>query len=162
MSADSVMKLLGTERSHNTNDLRIGGGRDFPDASGRDAVVKQLAEQYALSADVVTQLLDRYGCNRGMLKCVAADNGAQTLQSIANYRIGEVRYMCEHEFVAHLDDILFRRSTLALVGRAADAVITEIASIAAPIMGWDAAAEQAEIARCQQFLNDAGRTMALS
>lgn len=162
VSADLVMKRLDIERTHSTHQLSIGGGRDYPGPDQREALIEQLAEEYSLTSDIVAALLDRYGCNRGLLQAVATGDGAQPLRSIEQYRLGEIRYMCEHEYIAHLDDIIFRRSTLALEGRASDAVVAEIASIAAPVMGWDNATMQTELHHCQQRLNDAGRTLALS
>jgi glycerol-3-phosphate dehydrogenase len=151
VSADLVMQKLGVQRVRNTHDLGIGGGRDYPMGSHRDVLIEQLIEEYNLPDEVVSGIIDRYGCNRGLIQSVATGDGSQP------YRIGEFRYMCEYELVSHLDDIVYRRSTLALEGRASNEVITEIASIAAPLMGWDESTTQSEISRCQiRISNDTG------
>lgn len=154
VSADLLMHRLGVQRARNTHDLGIGGGREYPAGSHRDAMIEQLTEEYNLPGDIVSEIFNRYGCNRGLIQSVATGDGSQHLESLNSYRIGEFRYMCEHEMVSHLDDIVYRRSTLALEGRASNAVIREIASIAAPLMGWDEATTQSEISRCQTRINN--------
>ncbi|MFK7893633.1 MAG: glycerol-3-phosphate dehydrogenase/oxidase [Granulosicoccus sp.] len=160
VAADLVMNRIGVERSRNTHNLAIGGGRDLPSDDERGSVVMKLSESLTLEADIIEELIERYGYNLGLLEMVACDDGACPLGSLASYRVGEFRYMCEKEMVVHLDDIVFRRSTLALEGRASDAVIAEIASVVAPVLGWDNNHRQSEIDRCQRLVKDPGRVVA--
>lgn len=159
-SADLVMERLGVDRTCTTHDLSIGGGRGFPQASQFETTIEKLASEFDMSSDLVVQILERYGCNTGLMQSIAANDGAKPLQSIAQYRVGEIRYMCQHELVVHLDDIVFRRSTLALEGRASESVVAEIASIAAPLLGWDEATIKSEVQRCNHRIRHDGRCMA--
>lgn len=147
-TADLVLTRLNKTRTKNTLELAIGGGRDFPVEGQFSSTVATLAELYRLPVDLVELLLSRYGHNERLLEAFAAhDDARQPLQALPTFRVGEIRYICENELVTHLDDLIFRRTTLALEGRASAAAVEELAAIAAPIMNWDAAQIRAEIDR---------------
>lgn len=157
-AADVVLSRLNRSRVRSTVDLAIGGGREFPTVENRKSTVESLVAQYKLSADVVSLVLDRYGCNHGLFTALAADeDGPVSLQNLPGYHRAEVLHACGHERLTHLEDFFYRRTTLALEGRASVQAVDEVAAIAAPVLGWDAARMQYEIDRCNASLDRDGR-----
>ena len=148
VAADLVMDKLQQVRSVDTYQLGIGGGREFPAEDSAEVVIQSLSEQYKLSTAIVGSMMERYGRNDGVFTAVAEAGGASPLQSLPSYLLGEIRYHCTQEHVVHLDDLIFRRTTIALEGRATEALVAEIASIAAPLLGWDESRRAEEIERC--------------
>ena len=102
----------------------------------------------------------RYGRNDGVFNALAAEDGLTPLEALSTFLRGEIRYICENEFVVHLDDLIFRRSTLALEGRATEALVAEVAAIAAPLLNWSEARTADEIERCNHRLRTNARGVA--
>ena len=69
----------------------------------------------------------------------------QPLRTLPSYTVGEIEQMVTTEFVEHLTDLVCRRSIIALLGDARPEVLRELAGIAGPLLGWDAARQQQEI-----------------
>jgi glycerol-3-phosphate dehydrogenase len=59
--------------------------------------------------------------------------------------VGEIRYLCLNDMVTHLADLLFRRTTVAISGRFTNALLLEVAEIAAAALKWDASRTLQEI-----------------
>ncbi len=151
-TADLVMQRLGTKRHRNTHDLGIGGGRDFPTPEQMQATVADIMQRHDLPEDMARHLLERYGRNERVFASVAAGNARQPMASLEGYQVGEIHYLCEHELVVHLEDLVYRRTTIALEGLATDDVIEELATLAAPILGWDSATRNRELDHCKARL----------
>ncbi len=155
VASDLVFKRLGRVRTRDTQGLAIGGGRDYPAGDNQHAFIQTQMAKYALPEALLIRVLERYGCNPGVIEALSASEQAQQpLAALPDYRLGEIHYICKHEQITHLDDLIFRRTTLALEGRATMATVSELAHIAAPILGWDAQQTTAEIERCQVRLPD--------
>jgi glycerol-3-phosphate dehydrogenase len=128
-SCDAVLTLLGRSRNVSTVDLPIGGGRDYPKTdAARSALVVKTGET----------LLERYGTQALAVHDYAATNQDKPMVSLPNYSTGEINYICAHENVRRLADLLFRRTAIAMEGFLSAAVIEETAAIAAQALGWDA------------------------
>jgi glycerol-3-phosphate dehydrogenase len=69
------------------------------------------------------------------------------LKNLPDYSVGEIRRIAAEEYVQHLDDLVCRRSVIALLGRATEPALTELAQIAGEVLGWDPARQAAEVAR---------------
>jgi glycerol-3-phosphate dehydrogenase len=69
------------------------------------------------------------------------------LKTLPDYSVGEIRKIAAEEYVQHLDDLVCRRSIIALLGRATEPALTELAEVAGEVLGWSAARRRAEIAR---------------
>ena len=78
----------------------------------------------------------------------AQDAAPETpLKNLPDYSVGEIRRLAAEEYVQHLDDLVCRRSIIALLGRATEPVLTELAEIAGEVLGWSTARQAAEVAR---------------
>ncbi len=146
-SADAVLALLKRARKLTTEDLAIGGGRDYPKADeARAAFVSGLAKTLGVDAARATLLFERYGTSATALKEAFANGGSAPLYSLPHYSKGEIVHICATENVCRLADLLLRRTAVTMEGLLSDAAIRETADIAAPVLGWNTARRDAEIA----------------
>ncbi|UWF78644.1 MULTISPECIES: glycerol-3-phosphate dehydrogenase/oxidase [Microbacterium] len=150
--SDRVLGLLGRSRRVSTAALPIGGGRGFP----RTVRARQSWKETHLpgAGDRGDQLLARYG-TRAAEVWAHIRAGEDRLLAGGALSTRELEWMVENELVVRLADILLRRTSIAFVGDADAAVLREIADALAPLLGWDAARRDAEIARTREILNDA-------
>ncbi len=138
-SCDAVLTLLSKPRSVSTVDMPIGGGRNYPrDETSRNAMVSKIGSRGH-------ELLDRYGT-----KALAVQEFADTTQdrpvtSLPGYSTGEIAYICAHENVRRLADLLLRRTAITMEGLLTPEAIHETAKIAADALGWNKVRTKAEI-----------------
>lgn len=135
-AADRVLRLLGEKRRVSSSDLPIGGGRDFPAPSAQPAWLSALAQQYDLPLARVTQLAKRYGSRALPLLQQIQQHGEMPLQHHAGYSATELRYLIEHEQVCQLEDVLVRRTSLAICGELTPPLMQEISQLLADSLGW--------------------------
>ena len=150
--ADHVLPVLGHERQVSSAHLPIGGGRDFPTSDEKQmAWINRISHQTGLSTERVRLLLHRYGSKAevvGEFVCAAPD---YPLHHHPAYSRREIEYIVQHESVCHLDDLLQRRTVLALLGEVSVPLLYELAEISAPLLGWPSA--QAEVERAAELLS---------
>jgi glycerol-3-phosphate dehydrogenase len=108
-----------------------------------------LAAESGLAGDWVEHLLNRYGSLTAELFAQIADRPelGQPLASAPGYLAVEALYAATHEGALHLDDILARRTRISIEtwDRGVSAA-TEVAALVAPVLGWDEAQVDREIA----------------
>jgi glycerol-3-phosphate dehydrogenase len=130
-TCDAVLSLLGKPRTVSTVELAIGGGRDFPkDEKSRASFIANIGA----SGEI---LLERYGTKALDVQRYMAATQNQPLASLPNYFSGEIAYLCKHENIRHLADLLLRRTAITMEGLLSTAVIVETANIAATVLDWD-------------------------
>ncbi len=138
-SCDAVLSLLGKPRVVSTMDLAIGGGREFPrDENSRNAMVGKIGTRGSA-------LLDRYGTKALAVQEFAATTQDRPMASLPGYNSGEIAYICGHENVRHLADLLLRRTAITMEGLLTPEAIQETAKIASDALGWNKARTKAEI-----------------
>ena len=138
-SCDAVLALLKKPRSVSTVELAIGGGRDYPrDDNSRKAMLSKIG----VRGDA---LLDRYGTTAFAVQDFAATTQDRPLSSLPGYSTGEIAYICTHESVRHLADLLLRRTAITMEGLLTANVIQETAVIASNVLGWNKARIKSEI-----------------
>lgn len=117
-AADLALSRLGRERRRRTVDMPIGGGRDFPtDPATRDRFLDDLAAETGLARSRLGALLERYGTRcREVAAALAA--GETMLRSAPGWSREELAHLARTEKVGTLDDLLRRRTSIALSGRA--------------------------------------------
>ncbi|MBK5568539.1 glycerol-3-phosphate dehydrogenase/oxidase [Ensifer sp. SSB1] len=124
LAADLSLERLGRPRLLSTGERTIGGGRHFP--SDRDAWVHDVAAATGLSRERVHILLTRYGTDCTLIADFIAAGTDQALPHPA-YSTREMQFLIRNEGAEHLDDLLLRRTTLAITGELsldmADAVL---------------------------------------
>jgi glycerol-3-phosphate dehydrogenase len=108
----------------------------------------QLSQEQRLPVTEVERLLHRYGDLVGEVLATAGDCSAllEPVPGAAGYLGAEIRYAVTHEGARHLDDVLSRRTRVAM--ETADsglACAAEVARLLAPLLDWDEAREAAEL-----------------
>ncbi len=139
-SADAVLALLSRPRELSTENLAIGGGRDYP--IGEEAIAEFLKKSVPFEQDRARKIFERYGTT-----AAAFGNSDDTpIASLPGYSKGEIALICKNENVRRLSDLLLRRTSVAMEGLLSIAAIKETAVIAAAALGWDAKRTKEEIA----------------
>jgi len=134
---DTLLASLDRERQADSLSLAIGGGKDYPDSeAARQSWVAALAEKSGLPAERVATLLYRYGTRAEQVAEFLVAEDDAPLENHAGYTRREIEFMVRHERVMRLDDILLRRTAIALAGELTAGLLTELADIVAPLLGW--------------------------
>ena len=156
-ACDRVLRELKAPRRASSRDLAIGGGRDFPQgASTQDMWFARQAARTGTDRFVVAQLFERHGTLAVPIAAhmAALPREARAFDPIGPCFAGELDWIARHEAVVHLDDLVIRRTPLALFGHLDHARLPHIAAIAAAALGWDAAQREREVTRCIDILRD--------
>jgi glycerol-3-phosphate dehydrogenase len=158
--ADRLLNDLHLSRRASSDHLPIGGGRSFPSSPQEtDAWIKRVHQATALSHPRLQTLLTRYGTHAEQVAAFVcgAPDAPLLSQQAANperyYTRREMEYLVRAERVCHLDDIVLRRTTLALLGELTMPLLHEIARIAANVLNWTPQQLEAEIERTQHLLH---------
>ena len=157
--ADTVLDRLGHSRRVSTRTLPIGGGKGFPTApEARARWLADAARQSGLDEARLDALLSRYGTTAAE---IASYHGAfgdgERLPDAADYSLSEIDWIARNECVAHLTDIVMRRTTLAVTGNLTQRDLARIAAVAADALGWGERRTAEEISACAARLTDENR-----
>ena len=148
--ADQCLTILGRARRCTTDEMEIGGGQGMPRTrAARASWVAEVAGQSGASEARVEQLLERYGTTA---RAVALHEGAAPIPLAGAMSEAEIDWIARHERVGHLEDILLRRTVLAITGQLSLPLCQRIAEIAGAALGWDAARVAQEVARSRAVL----------
>lgn len=154
---NDTLRELEISRKVSTLEIAIGGGKDFPvtPTEQREWVAKN---RQAVSVERATELLNRYG-TRALPVLAQLQDGEHMLEHAPGYSVQELRHLALTEQVAHLDDLLLRRTHIAFVGGMQKATLSEIAEAIAPVMQWDKHAIAAEVSRTETELHTKHRVV---
>jgi glycerol-3-phosphate dehydrogenase len=129
-----------------TVDLPIGGGRDYPRGEdSRNMMVNSIGPRGE-------ELLDRYGTRALVVQKFTETMQDRPLATLPGYSSDEISYICTHENVRRLSDLLLRRTAITMEGFLTLEAIRETAEIAADMLGWNMARTQAEIEHAEAEL----------
>ncbi|MBS2965087.1 glycerol-3-phosphate dehydrogenase/oxidase [Actinocrinis puniceicyclus] len=109
---------------------------------------RRIAQRCGLHPSRVEHLLHRYGsCVDELLELIAADPSLRApIAGAPDYLRVEAVYAASHEGALHLDDVLARRTRISIEARDRGAAAApDVAALIAPILGWDARTERAEV-----------------
>ncbi len=144
-------------RDHQIIEQPPHADRPFPVLSlvgGKWTTFRAFSEQ---TADRVLDYLHLPRCvstaDRPIGSAPSGDHSAHSAGSIARY--------IHAEDAVHLDDILLRRTQLAMQGALTAPLVTEIAGIMAGELGWDTETLQHELARTSEILRTHGVELSL-
>ncbi|NWG15778.1 MAG: glycerol-3-phosphate dehydrogenase/oxidase [Chloroflexi bacterium] len=152
-AADKVFARLGKPRKLSTDTLPIGGGKNYPATEAEQlAWLEGLKARTGLPLERLRALFDRYGTGVEAVADYIVAGQDKPLQSHPDYSSREVRFLVERERVVHLDDIVLRRSALAMLGFVNSALLEELAAIAAEVLGWSSEQADGEIRRVADML----------
>ena len=152
-TTDKVLNTLGRSRKASTTNLPIGGGKGYPqNAQERDGWLQRVSASTGVQQTRVEQLFERYGTRAEAVAQYISGGEDQTFPSLPGYSQREVAFICINEKVVHLDDLLLRRSLIALLGRANGEALKELGQAAGAALGWSAEQTQQEISRTATLL----------
>lgn len=134
LAADVTLERLGLKRVKHTENLAIGGGRDFP--ANVERWIAEQANVSGLSRARMRELFERYGTDAAT---IADGLGDDEMLSRCSYSVGELQQLITREHVEKLDDLLLRRTTIGVTGKLSPDLIAQALDILAEAKGWDAA-----------------------
>jgi len=152
-AADQVLERLDLPRRISTAEIKIGGGKGFPNSeASRKAWVSRVHSAYGLSETRVETLLSRYGTRAEQITNYISSAQDRALTQYPDFSTGEIEYIVQEEDVVHLDDFLLRRSMLGMLGRSSKEGLDELGQIIGRVKTWSHEEIQAEVKRTAEIL----------
>lgn len=155
LAARQVADYLQVPVVRNSEQIAIGGGKDFP--VGNRALERWMDKMRRLDPDLtdrrLTVLLERYGTLAERVIEFCRLRPDKPLDALATYTGREIEYLIRHEHVEHLDDLILRRTVIAFTGVVSRPLLVELAAIVARTKGTPGVEPQ-EIARTINILQD--------
>jgi glycerol-3-phosphate dehydrogenase len=135
--ADQILPHLERPRLVSSADLPIGGGRVYPrTASEKQLWLATIGEGSHLPVARLEELLDRYGTRAaGVVEFLGAASD-RPLRWLPEYSEREIQFVAAQERVAHLEDLVLRRTLIGVLGQLTLNLLNELASVVAPVLGW--------------------------
>ena len=142
-ATDQVLEALEKPRLRNSLETAIGGGAE----KGPDLP--------ATCIHRARHLTDHYGSHAGRIESFCSrDETDAPLAPGCRYTTAEIEFLIRQESVVHLNDVLLRRTSLAITGQISSAIIHRVAGIAARVLDWSDGRRDEEIGRVRQELKD--------
>ncbi len=152
---DRLLDHLGGKRRAETEQVAIGGGKDYPvDELARRQWLSRIGDQTLVPEDRLTTLLDRYGTRAESIARFCAAESDEPLRHHQGYSRREIEFIVRNESVMHLDDLVLRRTAIALFGELTGPLLDELAAIVSDVHRWPKEHTDAEIHRATEILKD--------
>ena len=152
---DKALTFLGKPRQKNTRDLPIGGGHGFStDENEQKRQLEGFAAWTGLHKERLQVLYLRYGSRTEAVAAFIKRAADAPLKSVPDYTRREIMFLVQSEKALHFDDILLRRTMLAMLGRLTRAGVEEIADAMGAVLGWNVELKTAEVERTLRLLSD--------
>ncbi len=147
---DAAARDLGEIAPSRTSRVPLLGAAGYPE---RWQARERLAAGHELSAGQLERLLGRYGgCVDDLLELIGRrPELGQPVAGSGGYLAAEIVYACTHEGAVRLDDVLARRTRIAIETRDRGmAAAGQAAALMAAELGWDQARAGREVAQYGQ------------
>jgi len=155
---DKTLQFLGIKRNKGTEELSIGGGRNYPqNEEDRTKYINGLAAWTGLPQERLEDLFQRYGTRTEVVAEFMKLADDVPLKSLPDYSTREITFLTQYEKVEHLDDLLLRRTMLAMLGKLTRTAVLEIAEVLAGVLNWNDEQKKAEAERTIRLLADRHR-----
>ena len=152
---DRLLERLGRDRRTGTEHLAIGGGKDYPRGEAEtERWLTRLHERTGLPQDRLATLLQRYGTRAETVAQFLVNGPDEPLRQHPGYSRREIEFLVRAEQVVHLDDLVLRRTAIALLGGLTNGLLDELAGIAAQVHGWSHDDTERERRRAVGILRD--------
>ena len=153
-----VLGDLGRARRASTANEPIGGGRGYP--PGDEALrqwLRDLGSRCELPTERLRQLFERYGTRAETVVRYIESGDERPLRHHPSVSKREIEFIAREEKVERLDDLLLRRSLIAMLGQLTPALLDELAAITTDALGWPAERQAEEIQRALAILRQRHR-----
>ena len=138
-ATDVVLRRLGATRRSRTASVAIGGGLGHPaEGAERAAWVEAVAHETGVAPARVATLLERYGTRARDAAIAIGAVDDRPLRALPDHSRGEIAWIVREELVTRLEDLVLRRTLIAIRGMASDAVVRELGAVAGEALGWSA------------------------
>ena len=130
LAADKVLDRLGKSRKASTAQLKIGGGKSYPETdTSQQTWIQEFAKENKISPERANTLFNRYGTRAAEVASYISAAGDSPLKHLEGYSLGEIKFLIENEMVTRLDDLLLRRTKTAWVGKVSEKSLVELSAI---------------------------------
>ncbi len=148
--ADQILPVLGQTRKTRSENLAIGGGKNYPqNDANRERWIAENSR--GLPKERVLILLERYGTRAvEVIAFIIADSDSPLAHHPA-YSRREIQFLASCEWIMHLDDLILRRTLIGMLGELSADLLNELAKTVAPVLNWSPDQLQAEIERTMQI-----------
>ncbi|GAB4542347.1 MAG: glycerol-3-phosphate dehydrogenase/oxidase [Anaerolineales bacterium] len=154
-ATDKALARLNRPRQKDTRNLLIGGGRGYAaSAEERKRQIDGFAAWTGIPKERLETLYERYGARAAALAEFISHAPDAPLESLPNYSRRELMFLAQHEKAVRLDDLLLRRTMLAMLGKLSPKSTREISAAVAEALGWDESTRAAEEARALKILKE--------
>ena len=137
--ADAALVELGVDRTVDTRELAIGGGRDLLVGTKRASWVREEAKAAGLPEERFALLAARYGSRASDVARFIGEAPDEPLVSALDFSRREMLFLIGNERVRRIDDLLLRRTMLGIEGRVTPELVAETAGLMAEALGWSEA-----------------------
>ncbi len=148
-AADQIFLHLDVTRRTGT------AGRDYPGAIGfpRDEMSlararQSLAARFNMSMERAANLYSRYGAIAERVAAFCAETPDQPLANLPSFTRNEIVWLIRARAAIHLDDLIFRRSQIALDGECTPLLVQELGHLLAHERGQSMDWAESEITHC--------------
>ena len=107
----------------------------------------RLARETSTSREQITTLLARYGTRAKEVARYQAADTDEALTHHLGYTHREIAFIVQYERVNHLDDLVLRRTAIALLGELNPDLLLELALLCATLLGWSETRVEDEMQR---------------
>ena len=147
-----TLELLGRQRTNRTEEMRIGGGVNYPKAAEEEEnYLKTITQEHPQDLELVKVLFERYGTLVEGILSHCGSGPLRTLKTNPKITEDELRYFASYEKVIHLDDLILRRTSIGWLGFIDEPSLEEIAGIVASELKWDETLKNTEIDRVKEI-----------
>ena len=148
-----ALNQIGAEFHGSSSLLAIGGGQDFPTTETEQKEwIAQIAAETGHDPRSIDRWYQRYGTRAAAMADQISKEAAIPLCHAPDYARGEITALVQRDQVCHLDDLLLRRTLLAIRGQLTPQLLEETAQITGASLGWDAPRIDWEVARAKKIL----------
>jgi glycerol-3-phosphate dehydrogenase len=152
---DKALAYLGLARQKDTRSLPIGGGRGYPREPGEfSRQIESLSAWTGVARERLKLLFERYGTRAETIATYMNGGTDFIVKGLPDFSLREIVFLVQHEKVYHLDDLLLRRSMLAMLGRVTHEMTEELARVVGNTLGWSEEQKAAEVKRTVAILAD--------
>ena len=117
-----------------------------------EAWLRDLQQNSGLPLERLRQLFERYGARAAEIARYIANGTDRPLSHHPRYSRREIEFILQHEKVERLDDLLLRRTLIAMLGESTRDLLHELADVSAKTLGWPPMRKAQEIEQTLETL----------
>ena len=150
---DRALEDLQRQRQTSTQNISIGGGRGYPRSQAAQEIwLRKLQSASELPLERLRQLFERYGTRAADFAAYISRANDEPLTHHPRYSRREIEFILKTEKLGRLDDLVLRRSVIAMLGELNRDLLDELAELGAQALGWTSERQRQETAHTIETL----------